>query len=103
MSNPKQPPQPDFSDVKGGGARQPLPESRPDFSDVQSGSSSDAMSRDDATQEIYVVKKGDTLSAIAKKYYGDASMWRAIHEANRDLIKNPDLIHIGWELKLPPL
>lgn len=77
----------------------------PDFSDVQSGSSSQAMSHEaaKATEETYTVVGGDTLSKIAKRHYGDASKWKAIYEANRDVIKNPDLIQIGWVLKLPQL
>jgi nucleoid-associated protein YgaU len=78
----------------------------PDFSDVKSGSSSEAMSKAQAAtrdEVTYTVKSGDSLSKIAKKHYGDASKWKLIHEANRDLIKNPDLIHPGWVLKIPPL
>lgn len=75
----------------------------PDFSDVQSGSSSEAMSQAEAAVPTYTVVKGDTLSRIAKHHYGDASRWKAIFEANRDIIKNPDLIQIGWVLKLPQL
>lgn len=78
---------------------------RPDFSDVQSGSSSDAMPEEIAmaTDVTYTVVGGDTLSRIAKRHYGDSTKWPAIFEANRDVIKNPDLIQIGWVLKLPPL
>ena len=78
----------------------------PDFSDVKSGSSSEAMSKAEAARPdvvSYTVKAGDSLSKIAKRHYGDAAKWKLIHEANRDLIKNPDLIHPGWVLKLPPL
>ena len=77
----------------------------PDFSDVQSGSSSEAMPEEKAmsTYEEYTVKGGDSLSKIAKKHYGDAMKWKAIYEANRDIVKNPDLIQIGWVLKLPQL
>jgi nucleoid-associated protein YgaU len=74
-----------------------------DFSDVQSGSSSEAMSKAEAEVVTYVVKKGDTLSRIARDHYGDATKWKAIYEANRDVIKNPDLIQIGWTLTLPRL
>jgi nucleoid-associated protein YgaU len=76
----------------------------PDYSDVQSGSDSRAMTREDANETVvkYTVKKGDTLSRIAKEHYGDASKWRPIVEANSDLIKNPDLIHVGWVLTIPP-
>ena len=67
----------------------------PDFSNVQSGGSSTAT-------KIYVVKSGDSLSKIAKSEYGDAGAWKAIFEANKDQIKNPDLIHPGQKLKIPP-
>jgi nucleoid-associated protein YgaU len=69
-----------------------------DFSDVQSGSSSTAPS---ANLTTYTVKSGDSLSKIAKHVYGDADKWHAIYEANRDKIKNPDLIHPGEVLTLP--
>ncbi len=75
----------------------------PDFSDVQSGSSSEAMTREEAVVPTYTIVGGDTLSRIAKRHYGDATKWRAIFEANRDVIKNPDLIQIGWVIKLPVL
>jgi nucleoid-associated protein YgaU len=84
-------------------------EPAPDFSNVKSGSSSEAMSsaeaaaRPAAPEKVHTVVKGDTLSKIARQYYGDASKWKAIHEANRDLISNPDLIQIGWALKIPQL
>ncbi|MDQ6612023.1 MAG: LysM peptidoglycan-binding domain-containing protein [Gemmatimonadota bacterium] len=55
------------------------------------------------TAQTYTVVAGDSLSHIAKKHYGDASKWQAIFEANRDVIKNPDLIQPGWTLKLPQL
>ena len=70
-----------------------------DFSDVQSGSSSTAPS---AKPTTYTVKSGDSLSKIAKHLYGDADKWHAIYEANKDRIKNPDLIHPGDVLTLPP-
>ena len=49
----------------------------------------------------YTVKKGDSLSKIAKETYGDASQWKKIHAANADLIKDPDKIQPGWTLQLP--
>lgn len=81
-----------------------------DFSNVQSGSSSTAPAPrptapapagPSAGGRTYTVKAGDSLSKIAKREYGDASQWKRIHEANKDLIKNPDLIHPGQTLKLP--
>jgi LysM repeat protein len=55
----------------------------------------------EAAQRTYVVKKGDTLSGIAKKVYGKAGRWPEIFEANKDIIQNPNLIRPGWELRIP--
>jgi nucleoid-associated protein YgaU len=75
------------------------PDDDPDFSDVQSGSTS--MDLDPTHDRTYTVVKGDSLSKIAKSLMGDAQKWRAIYEANKDTIKNPDLIHPGQVLKIP--
>ena len=86
-----------------------------DFSNVQSGSSSTAGQPaaptpmpppgpavgTAGTDQTYTVVSGDSLSKIAKRYYGDANQWHRIHEANRDQIKNPDLIHPGQRLRIP--
>lgn len=55
---------------------------------------------DDYTQYHEVVK-GDTLWKIAEKYYGDGSLYTNIFEANRDRLKNPDLIQVGQKLRIP--
>ncbi len=49
----------------------------------------------------YTVKGGDSLSKIAKNFYGDAMQWKRIYEANRDKISNPDLIHPGQVFVIP--
>ena len=74
-----------------------------DFSNVQSGSSSTAPAPRPREVEVrtYTVVAGDSLSKIAQREYGDASKWRAIHQANRETIENPDLIHPGQVLVLP--
>ena len=51
----------------------------------------------------YEVKKGDTLSKIAKARYGDAKKYPQIFEANRPMLKDPDKIYPGQVLRLPPL
>ncbi len=51
--------------------------------------------------EYYVIKSGDTLSAIAQKFYGKASEYPRIFEANREVIKNPDLIYPGQKIRIP--
>jgi hypothetical protein len=50
---------------------------------------------------IYEVVSGDTLSKIAKKYYGDAAQYSKIFEANKDQLKDPDKIQVGQKLKVP--
>ena len=54
-----------------------------------------------AVPEFYTVVKGDTLSAIAQKFYGKASAWKRIQEANADLLKGKDLIRPGMKLQIP--
>ncbi len=46
----------------------------------------------------YTVEAGDNLSKIGAKY---GITWKAIYDANRDIISNPDMIHPGQELKIP--
>ena len=83
---------------------------RPDFSNVRSGGSSTApapsvvpesSATSMTTGRTYVVVSGDSLSKIAKHQYGDARKWPKIYEANRDIIKDPDLIYPGQELRIP--
>jgi nucleoid-associated protein YgaU len=52
----------------------------------------------EGTTTEYTVKGGDSLSKIGKAH---GVSWEAIFEANRDIIKNPDLIQPGWKLKIP--
>src|SRR5689334_21957458 len=49
----------------------------------------------------YTVKGGDSLSKIARYIYGDASAFTRIFDANRDILKTPDVIHPGQVLKIP--
>ena len=51
----------------------------------------------------YEVKKGDTLSKIAKRHYGDAKQYPRIFAAHRPMLKDPDLIYPGQVLRIPPL
>jgi nucleoid-associated protein YgaU len=54
-----------------------------------------------AEETWHVVVSGDTLSALAKKYYGKASLYMKIFEANKDQLSNPDLIKVGQKLRIP--
>ena len=49
----------------------------------------------------YIVQSGDTLSALAQRFYGKASLYPKIFEANRDILSNPDLIKVGQKLRIP--
>jgi nucleoid-associated protein YgaU len=51
--------------------------------------------------EFYVIEKGDTLSAIAKQFYGDPNAYPRIVEANREVIKDADLIFPGQKIRIP--
>lgn len=88
---------------------------RADFSNVSSGSSSTAPEA--KTPEIetpitptsatpaateYEIQRGDSLSAIAKRFYGDATEWRRIYDANRDVLgDDPDKIYPGQKITIP--
>jgi nucleoid-associated protein YgaU len=49
----------------------------------------------------YVVRPGDSLWAIAQRYYGDGSLWPLLYVANADHVYNPNLIYPGEVLRLP--
>jgi len=51
--------------------------------------------------EYYIIKKGDTLSAIAKQFYGKANDYPRIFEANREVIKDANLIFPGQKIRIP--
>ena len=51
--------------------------------------------------EVYEIVSGDTLGAIAKRYYGKASKYMKIFEANRDIIDDPDKIYPGQKIRIP--
>lgn len=53
------------------------------------------------TAKTYTVKKGDCLWNIAKKLYGNGADYTKIYEANKDKIKNPNLIYPNQELTIP--
>jgi nucleoid-associated protein YgaU len=51
----------------------------------------------------HTVEKGDSLSKIAKEMYGDPMKYPAIFEANKPMLKDPDLIYPGQVLRIPEL
>jgi nucleoid-associated protein YgaU len=51
--------------------------------------------------EFYEIVSGDTLGAIAKRYYGNASKYMKIFEANKDIISDPNKIYPGQKIRIP--
>ena len=51
--------------------------------------------------QYHDVVKGDTLSAISKKYYGDPNKYMKIFEANKPMLSHPDRIYPGQKLRIP--
>lgn len=114
MSNPQNPKDPDslslapsggekkadFSNVqsKVTSTEQEQKQAKADFSNVQSKVTS---TEEAVGQQTYTVQKGDTLSHISQQFYGKASAWNQIFEANRDQLDDPDRIQPGQVLKIP--
>jgi nucleoid-associated protein YgaU len=61
------------------------------------------VSKAEPEAQFYDVKPGDTLSKIAKQFYGDANKYHQIFEANRPLLKDPDDIFPGQKLRIPAM
>ena len=52
---------------------------------------------------FYTIQRGDSLSKVAQAQYGDPMKWKALFEANREVIKDPDLIYPGQQIRIPEL
>ena len=100
---------PDFSNVQGGAKNSTRGEGtqvsgKPDFSNVRGDFGTTAQDVTPAAPaRSYTVAAGDSLSKIAKKHYGKSGKWRAIYDANREQIDDPDLIHPGQVLRIPAI
>jgi nucleoid-associated protein YgaU len=51
--------------------------------------------------KLYRVRKGDTLRALAERFYGHAEDWKRINDANLHKLENPDRIYVGQLLRIP--
>ncbi|MEX0820172.1 MAG: LysM peptidoglycan-binding domain-containing protein [Pirellulaceae bacterium] len=58
-------------------------------------------SKREAADRLHRIIDGDTLEALAERYLDSRSRWRAIFDANRDRLANPDILPIGEEIKIP--
>ena len=52
-------------------------------------------------EHVYTVEAGDTLSKISKQFYGEASLYMSIFEANRNILTDPNKIQPGMQLRIP--
>ncbi len=59
------------------------------------------LSPDMGLTQFHMVTKGDTLYALARRYYSDQRRWKDIYQANLDQIRNPNSIHVGQRLLIP--
>jgi nucleoid-associated protein YgaU len=79
-----------------------IPESEADsVAEPGGGAKMEAPSLESGNVEFYVIQKGDTLSKIAKKYYQNAMEYPRIFDANKEVIKDPDLIYPGQKIRIP--
>jgi len=51
--------------------------------------------------DYYVIQQGDTLSALARRFYGDGGQYMKLFDANREVIKHPDSIFVGQKIRIP--
>lgn len=58
---------------------------------------------EDSAENYYEIKSGDSLSKIAKEFYGNANLYNKIFEANLEVIKDPDLIYPGQKIRIPKI
>jgi nucleoid-associated protein YgaU len=72
-------------------------------SSVQSVDNQMAVTSPEPEAQYHDVVRGDTLSAIAKKFYGDANKYPQIVEANKPMLSHPDKIYPGQKLRIPAL
>jgi LysM repeat protein len=72
-----------------------------DHAPTASASSQETTAGSSGGERTHVVEKGETLSHLAQKYYGKASEYRRIFEANRDQLSDPDKVRAGQKLRIP--
>jgi nucleoid-associated protein YgaU len=88
----------DFSKVRGSAEHGHDTAPPADFSKVRGSVESTGEA---AGERAHTVVAGDNLSGISRQYYGDARHWRALFDANRDQLDDPDLIQPGQVLRIP--
>lgn len=59
--------------------------------------------KEEPAAQYHTVESGDTLGAIAKKFYGNAGKYPVIFEANKPMLSDPNKIYPGQKLRIPPI
>ncbi|RZA21617.1 MAG: BON domain-containing protein [Lysobacteraceae bacterium] len=90
-------PAPDFSNVSGG-----VTSTEASIGAGSAAAATASAGGGEAESKFYTVQKGDTLSKIAREFYGEASKYPQIFEANKPMLKDPDKIYPGQMLRIPP-
>jgi nucleoid-associated protein YgaU len=87
------------------GKEQPIEQRPSPTGDVQRpgqpGSTTGTSQPGTTSRRDYTIQSGDSLSKIAQKFYGNAGDWQKIYNANKDKIKNPDMIFPGQKIVIP--
>lgn len=58
---------------------------------------------EDSEENYYEIKSGDNLSKISKKFYGNPNLYNKIFEANKEVIKDVNLIYPGQKIRIPKI
>jgi LysM repeat protein len=69
--------------------------------DSFSSSATRASTQGDSASRTYIVRSGDTLSAIAERFYHDAADWQWLYHVNAGTVANPNVIYVGQRLSVP--
>jgi nucleoid-associated protein YgaU len=65
------------------------------------GAQTDPSAYGSGSGKVHVVQRKETLYGLARNYYGDASQWKKIYQANQDQITDPNRIKVGMKLVIP--
>lgn len=91
------------ADAEKGKVSEPKESKAPEAKDAAKEQKADPAANTVQSEKFHVVKSGDTLGSIARKYYGRASMEDVIFDANTKVIKNRNRLSIGMRLVIPEL
>lgn len=83
------------------GKEKPVSTPQPQTRTQTPGETTGANAPKTGAQRDYTIKSGDSLSKIARQFYGNANDWQKIYDANKDTIKDPNMIYPGQKIIIP--